>query len=282
MSPIAERLAGGGRVEPQLGGSTEVDVGGPREGFVGLGDRRPVGHERSCAAAADEPAFLFERAVGTGDGVRREVHVPGGRPHRREPVAGKERPSLDLTLDAVAQLFVGRAVAVADPHPQARRRCTRSHRGEYHTRLRYGSPMRIRIVPGGPMLVDGVPLSLLEHGDRGFSLVPLDTEASYALCRCGRSREMPLCDKPAPYACFEEEPHDGVEPGPFLWDVPDPAGPPAIALKPNGPIRVTGDVEMTYGEAPLGGRDRWSVCRCGASRCQPVCDSSHKVIGFRT
>ena len=142
--------------------------------------------------------------------------------------------------------------------------------------------MRIRIVPGGPMLVDGVPLSLLEHGDAGFSLAPLDTEASYALCRCGRSSELPMCDKPAPYACFEEEPNDGLEPGPFLWDVPDPAGPPAIALKPNGPIRVTGDVEMTYDEAPLGGRDRWSVCRCGASRCQPVCDSSHKVIGFRT
>jgi CDGSH-type Zn-finger protein len=142
--------------------------------------------------------------------------------------------------------------------------------------------MRIRIVPGGPMLVDEVPLSLLEHGDAGFSLVPIETDASYALCRCGRSNELPLCDKPAPYACFEEEPHDAIEPGPFLWDVPDPAGPPAIALKPNGPIRVTGDVEMTYGEAPLGGRDRWSVCRCGASRCQPVCDSSHKVIGFRS
>ncbi len=142
--------------------------------------------------------------------------------------------------------------------------------------------MRIRIVPGGPMLVDGVPLALLEHGDAGFSLVPLDTDASYALCRCGSSSEMPLCDKPAPYECFEEEPRDGLEPGLFLWDVPDPAGPPAIALKPNGPIRVTGDVEMTYSDAPLGGRDRWSVCRCGASRCQPVCDSSHKVIGFRT
>jgi len=142
--------------------------------------------------------------------------------------------------------------------------------------------MRIRIVPGGPMLVDGVPLLRLEHGDAGFSLVPIETDASYALCRCGRSNEMPLCDKPTPYACFEEEPHDGLEPGPFLWDVPDPAGPPAIALKPNGPIRVTGDVEMTYGDSPLGGRDQWSVCRCGASRCQPVCDSSHKVIGFRT
>jgi CDGSH-type Zn-finger protein len=141
--------------------------------------------------------------------------------------------------------------------------------------------MRIRIVPGGPMLVDDVPASRLEHGDEGFALAPIETGAKYALCRCGRSTTMPLCDKTEPYACFEEEPADGLEPGPFHWDVPDPAGPPAIALKPDGPIRVAGDVELTYGEAPLGGRDRWSLCRCGASRCQPVCDSSHKVTGFR-
>jgi CDGSH-type Zn-finger protein len=131
------------------------------------------------------------------------------------------------------------------------------------------------------MLVDGVPVSRLERGEEGYALAPIGTDASYALCRCGRSSEMPLCDKAEPYACFEEEPAEGPEPGPFHWDVPDPAGPPAVALKPDGPIRVAGDVELTYGEAPLSGRDRWSVCRCGASRCQPVCDSSHKVVGFR-
>ena len=131
------------------------------------------------------------------------------------------------------------------------------------------------------MLVDGVPVSRLEHDDAGFALAPIETGASCALCRCGRSTTMPLCDKTEPYVCFEEEPPDGLEPGPFHWDVPDPAGTPAIAIKPDGPIRVAGDVELTYGETPLGGRDRWSLCRCGASRCQPVCDSSHKLTGFR-
>ena len=144
------------------------------------------------------------------------------------------------------------------------------------------SPMRIQIVPGGPMLVDGVPVSRLAHVDDAFTLASIRDRADrYALCRCGRSGAMPLCDKEPPYACFEEEPPDGLEPGPFRWDVPDPAGPPAIALKPDGPIRVAGDVDITYGEAPLGGRDRWSLCRCGASRCQPICDSSHKIVGFR-
>jgi hypothetical protein len=91
---------------------------------------------------------------------------------------------------------------------------------------------------------------------------------------------MPFCDREAPYGCFEEQDAGGVEPGPFRWDVPDPEGPPSLALKPGGPVRVAGPIEITYGGAPQRGRDRWSLCRCGASRCQPVCDSSHKVVGF--
>ena len=62
---------------------------------------------------------------------------------------------------------------------------------------------------------------------------------------------MPFCDRPAPYACFDEEPADGLEPGPFRWDVPDPQGPPALALKPGGPVRVAGPVAIVYGETPL-------------------------------
>ena len=83
-----------------------------------------------------------------------------------------------------------------------------------------------------------------------------------------------------PFACFEEEPPSGPEPAPFRWDVPDPAR-PGVALKPNGPVRVAGGVPVTYGEDPIPSRDRVSLCRCGASRCQPICDSSHKIVGYR-
>ena len=128
----------------------------------------------------------------------------------------------------------------------------------------------IRIVPGGPMLVDGLPLGRLEHDGDDWRLDPV-TEAgsSYAICRCGTSSAMPLCDRPAPYRCFDEEPPTGAIPAPYRWDVPDPAGPPALGLKPNGPVRVVGDVAIAYAGEPV------------ESRCQPLCDSSHKVVGYR-
>jgi CDGSH-type Zn-finger protein len=140
----------------------------------------------------------------------------------------------------------------------------------------------IRIVAGGPMLVEGLPLGRLAHDGDAWRVDPLPAAGeSYAVCRCGASSTMPLCDRPAPYACFEEEPATGPDPVPFRWDVPDPAGPPALALKPNGPVRVAGKVEVTYDDAPLDTGGRVSLCRCGESRCQPVCDSSHKVVGYR-
>jgi len=140
----------------------------------------------------------------------------------------------------------------------------------------------IRIVRGGPMLVDGLPLGRLEHDVGDWRIDPV-TEAgsSYAICRCGISSAMPLCDRPAPYRCFAEEPPTGAIPAPYRWDVPDPDGPPALALKPNGPVRVAGDVAITYDGEPVETRDRLSLCRCGESRCQPLCDSSHKVVDYR-
>ena len=140
----------------------------------------------------------------------------------------------------------------------------------------------IRIVRDGPMLVAGLPLGRLARDGDGWQVESMaEAGATYAICRCGTSSTMPLCDRPAPYRCFEEEPSIGPAPGPYTWDVPDPAGPPALALKPNGPVRVAGNVAITYDEDPVAAGDRVSLCRCGESRCQPLCDSSHKVVGYR-
>jgi len=139
----------------------------------------------------------------------------------------------------------------------------------------------VTVVPGGPMLVRGVLLSRLRHDGTAWELDPIETAgASFALCRCGRSGAMPFCDRPAPYACFDEEAPSGPEPSPFHWDVPDPAA-PAVALKPDGPVRVSGGVPVTHGDRTLPPVDRVSLCRCAASRCQPYCDSSHKIAGYR-
>jgi len=141
---------------------------------------------------------------------------------------------------------------------------------------------RITIVRGGPMVVDGLPLGRLEHAGDAWRVDPVATSAdTYAICRCARSSRMPLCDRGEPYGCFDEQPASGPDPAPYRWDVPDPDGPPALALKPNGPVRVAGNAAITYGDRELPPRDRVSLCRCGESRCQPLCDSSHKVVGYR-
>jgi CDGSH-type Zn-finger protein len=143
---------------------------------------------------------------------------------------------------------------------------------------------RIRVVRGGPMLVEGLPLTRLVRGATGAQateIVEPQTSQPYALCRCGRSSALPLCDGMPPYACFEEEPQGGgPEPKPFLWDVPDP-GRPGLALKPDGPVRVAGGVPIVTKDGELPAVDRVSLCRCGASRSQPLCDGSHKIVGYR-
>jgi len=131
------------------------------------------------------------------------------------------------------------------------------------------------------MVVDALALGRLHHAGDVWQVEPVATPSdTYAICRCGRSSRMPLCDRRAPYGCFEEEPASGPEPAPSRWDVPDPAGPPAIALKPDGPVRVAGNATIRYAGRELSPRDRVSLCRCGESRCQPLCDSSHKVVGY--
>lgn len=132
------------------------------------------------------------------------------------------------------------------------------------------------------MLVEGVPVGTLRRQGDSYAIDPLAATDLCALCRCGRSGAMPFCDRESPYACFEEEPQDGPEPAPFRWDVPDPAGPPAVALKPDGPVRVAGGAPVTYGDRSLPPVDRVSLCRCGGSRSQPLCDGSHKVVGYRS
>jgi CDGSH-type Zn-finger protein len=145
-------------------------------------------------------------------------------------------------------------------------------------------PPTARIVHGGPLIVEGVvPLTRLERGDGAWVLSSaLDTVDAYALCRCGDSTVLPFCDSEEPYGCFDEEAPTAALTKLFAWDLPDGSR-PAVALKPDGPLRVAGGVpvrDATSGELIDRG-ERVSLCRCGASRCQPLCDGSHKVVGFR-
>ena len=60
--------------------------------------------------------------------------------------------------------------------------------------------------------------------------------------------------------------------------------PVKISVRPNGPLRVEGVVELVDSEGKawdLTGKPGISLCRCGASANRPFCDGAHKTIGFQ-
>jgi CDGSH-type Zn-finger protein len=61
----------------------------------------------------------------------------------------------------------------------------------------------------------------------------------------------------------------------------EPLMPAAIAVTDDGPLWVTGGVPVTTSDGlALEVRNRVTLCRCGASANKPLCDGSHKTVGF--
>ncbi len=54
-----------------------------------------------------------------------------------------------------------------------------------------------------------------------------------------------------------------------------------IKVMPNGPLIITGSIEITDGNGNTEIKTKASFCRCGASAKQPYCDGTHKKIGFK-
>jgi len=56
---------------------------------------------------------------------------------------------------------------------------------------------------------------------------------------------------------------------------------PAITIEKNGPLRITGGIELKDANWGQGAsREHYTLCRCGASRNKPFCDGSHANAGF--
>lgn len=60
-----------------------------------------------------------------------------------------------------------------------------------------------------------------------------------------------------------------------------------ITIRNNGPLFITADdaeklqlTDHTGAVIPLPAGKGITLCRCGASKRKPFCDSSHKLIGF--
>lgn len=134
----------------------------------------------------------------------------------------------------------------------------------------------ITVTTDGPLHVRG-ELEIVRGSDG--SVVAKDTRA--ALCRCGQSANKPFCDRSHAKTGFSEL---GVVTGPAdAKPAAEPAGSSGlrITLRPNGPLRLDGEMQIFDG----GGRLAWqgpetALCRCGASKNKPFCDGSHREAGF--
>ena len=100
------------------------------------------------------------------------------------------------------------------------------------------------------------------------------------LCRCGQSQNKPFCDGSHKAAGFAAtgEPVDG--------DVTPLAardGPVAIRPQRNGPLAVSGNLEVLSGTGrTIRKATELRLCRCGASGAKPYCDGSHARVGFQS
>ena len=55
----------------------------------------------------------------------------------------------------------------------------------------------------------------------------------------------------------------------------------AITIEKNGPLRITGSIELEDANWGQGAsQEHYTLCRCGASKNKPFCDGSHAAISF--
>jgi len=98
------------------------------------------------------------------------------------------------------------------------------------------------------------------------------------LCRCGRSRNKPYCDGSHASAGFTAT---GEPPAKESAPLPKRSGALAVAPVPNGPLKLTGPMEVVSGTGHTINRAaELYFCRCGHSRTKPYCDGTHQTVGF--
>lgn len=127
----------------------------------------------------------------------------------------------------------------------------------------------IRVLENGPLMV-AADLRIEGHEPR----------IRATLCRCGDSKNKPFCDgrhKASNFTATGEPLTEDSEP----LEVRD--GPLEITPFPDGPLGVSGNVEICAGTGRTLKRvKKTALCRCGASKNKPYCDGSHRKIGFTT
>lgn len=131
-----------------------------------------------------------------------------------------------------------------------------------------------------PPLVNTVRVR--ENGPLAFhaqlALAGAEQPLRATLCRCGASAHKPYCDGSHAAAGFTAtgEPKTLESKSLAVRN-----GPLQIAPQPDGPLKLSGPLEVVSGTGRTINRTiETYFCRCGASANKPYCDGSHKRIGF--
>lgn len=132
----------------------------------------------------------------------------------------------------------------------------------------------ITIQEDGPIYIHGNVVIR----DMDGNIVLKDTRV--AMCRCGASKNKPLCDNSHIDASFKAD--DTYDPERLRTaPVEGKGGELSIKLFDNAPFLVEGNYNLESGST---GSEtcskKMSFCRCGASQSKPFCDGSHKKVGF--
>ncbi|MDZ4702135.1 MAG: CDGSH iron-sulfur domain-containing protein [Rhodothermales bacterium] len=128
----------------------------------------------------------------------------------------------------------------------------------------------VTVVADGPLYVRGRLHVLLASGE----IILEDTRM--ALCRCGASKNKPLCDNSHRDAGFSDP---GVLGDPKLKEA-DASTTLRIKLADNGPLLLEGNVRIVGADGGAAAGVKCALCRCGQSKNKPYCDGTHKLIGF--
>ena len=131
-----------------------------------------------------------------------------------------------------------------------------------------------------PPLVNSVRVR--ENGPLAFhaqlALAGAEQQLRATLCRCGASAHKPYCDGSHAAAGFTAT---GEPKALESKSLAARNGPLKIAPQPDGPLKVSGSLEVISGTGRTINRTNETfLCRCGASANKPYCDGSHKRIGF--
>jgi len=127
----------------------------------------------------------------------------------------------------------------------------------------------VRVRENGPLAIHA-PLTI-EGAEQGLRAT---------LCRCGQSKKKPYCDGSHTAAGFATTGEPAQQDSQALETR---NGPVSITPKLNGPLLVSGNLEVVSGTGRTVNRvTKTALCRCGHSANKPYCDGSHARVGFRS